>query len=133
MRRYDDAMTTSPNPRFAVLALAVEAVAGAAWSGVVLFSGLAGERVVTEHGSETWLGLYGLVIAAIIGLLAWAIGRGQRWASGPAITAQVLLIGGAIYSSEFLTWPVQIALAMYGLLALIALIRLRAATHRPAQ
>ncbi|MDO5722934.1 MAG: hypothetical protein Q4P33_00830 [Flaviflexus sp.] len=121
---------TPHNSRPAAIALAVETVGLIAWSGVVLASGLAGERVVTEHGSETWLGLYGLVIAALIGLLAWAINRGSKWASGPAITAQVLLIGGAVYSSDFLTWPMQVALGAFGLIALVLLLRLRAATHR---
>lgn len=124
------AMSTSPNPRPAAIALAVETVGLLAWSAVVLASGLSGERVVTEHGSETWLGLYGLLIAALIGLLAWAINRGKRWASGPAITAQVLLIGGAVYSSDFLTLAMQLALGAYGLIALALLLRLRAATHR---
>ena len=114
-----------PTERIAALGVALEALALGAWSVTVLISGLTGERVVTDDGSETTLGAFMLVVAVLLGGIAFAVWKEVRWATGPAITLQVLLVGGAFYSTDFLHPAAIGAIVVYAVLVSVALIAVR--------
>lgn len=109
----------------AALGVALEALVLGVWSITVLVSGLSGETVVTEDGSDTGLGIFMLVVAILLGGVAWAVWKDVRWATGPAITLQVLLIGGAVISTDFLPIPAIGAIILYAVLVAVALINVR--------
>lgn len=108
--------------------IAVEAIALAAWSVTVLMDGLEGQSTVTRDGSETVLGAFMLGVAVLIGVLSWALFKGYRWPSGPAITIQVLLIGGAVVSNDFLSIPI-----MAGIIALALVVGVCLLVYRNAR
>ncbi|WP_182354512.1 hypothetical protein [Flaviflexus huanghaiensis] len=114
-----------PVERIAALGVAVEALVLGSWSATVLVSGLTGEQVVTDDGSETVLGAFMLSVAVLLAGIAFAVWKEVRWATGPAITLQVLLIGGAFYSTDFLSVPAIAAIVVYAVLVSIALVALR--------
>lgn len=114
-----------PAQRIGSLGVALEAVVLGAWSITVLVSGLTGEQVVTDDGSETTLGLFMLVVALLLAGISFAVWKEVRWATGPAITLQVLLAGGAVYSTEFLPIITVSAIILYALLVAVALIAVR--------
>lgn len=107
------------------LGVVLEALALAAWSITVLVSGLSGESVVTDDGSETMLGAFMLFVAVLLAGVAFALWKEMRWSTGPAITLQVLVVGGAAISTGFLSLPVITALIIYAILVSIALITVR--------
>lgn len=109
----------------AAIGVGLEALVLGIWSITVLVSGLSGETVVTEDGSDTTLGIFMLVIAILLAGIAVAVWKQVRFATGPAITLQVLLIGGAVISTDFLHIGFIIAIIIYAVLVGIALINLR--------
>ncbi|WP_182170686.1 hypothetical protein [Flaviflexus equikiangi] len=111
----------------AALGVALEALLLGAWSITVLVSGLTGERVVTQDGSETTLGAFMFVVALMLAGISFAVWREVRWATGPAITLQVLLIGGAVISTDFLSLPIITIIILYAIAVSLALIKIRRA------
>lgn len=109
----------------AALGVALEALLLGAWSITVLVSGLTGERVVTQDGSETTLGAFMFVVALMLAGISFAVWREVRWATGPAITLQVLLIGGAVISTDFLSLPIITIIILYAIVVSLALIKIR--------
>lgn len=109
----------------AAIGVGLEALILGIWSITVLVSGLSGETVVTEDGSDTTLGIFMLVIAILLAGIALAVWKQVRFATGPAITLQVLLIGGAVISTDFLHIGFIIAIIIYAVLVGTALINLR--------
>ncbi|WP_054952427.1 hypothetical protein [Flaviflexus massiliensis] len=109
----------------AAIGVGLEALILGIWSITVLVSGLSGETVVTEDGSDTTLGIFMLVIAILLAGIALAVWKQVRFATGPAITLQVLLIGGAVISTDFLHTGFIIAIIIYAVLVGTALINLR--------
>jgi len=109
----------------AAAGVALEALVLGAWSITVLVSGLTGEQVVTREGSETALGAFMLFVALLLGGIAAAVWKRVRWATGPAITLQVLLIGGAAISSDFLGIAIILAIIFYAVVVAVALIAIR--------
>lgn len=109
----------------AALGVALEALLLGAWSITVLVSGLTGERVVTQDGSETTLGAFMFVVALMLAGISFAVWREVRWATGPAITLQVLLIGGAVISTDFLSLPIITIIILYAIAVSLALIKIR--------
>lgn len=111
----------------AALGVALEALLLGAWSITVLVSGLTGERVVTQDGSETTLGAFMFVVALMLAGISFAVWREVRWATGPAITLQVLLIGGAVISTDFLSLPIITIIILCAIAVSLALIKIRRA------
>lgn len=109
----------------AAIGVGLEALILGIWSITVLVSGLSGETVVTKDGSDTTLGIFMLVIAILLAGIALAVWKQVQFATGPAITLQVLLIGGAVISTDFLHIGFIIAIIIYAVLVGIALINLR--------
>lgn len=109
----------------AAIGVGLEALVLCIWSITVLVSGLSGETVVTEDGSETTLGIFMLVVGLMLGGIAIAVWKDVRWATGPAITLQVLLIGGAVISTDFLNIAALGAIILFAVLVGIALIAVR--------
>lgn len=109
----------------AALGVGLESLVLAVWSITVLVSGLSGEQVVTADGSETTLGVFMLFVAVLLGGISVAVWKGVRGATGPAITLQVLIVGGAVISTDFLSLPVITALIIYAVLVSAALIAIR--------
>src|SRR5699024_109743 len=109
----------------AAIGVGLEALVLCIWSITVLVSGLSGETVVTEDGSETTLGICMLSVGLMLGGIAIAVWKDVRWATGPAITLQVLLIGGAVISTDFLNIAALGAIILFAVLVGIALIAVR--------
>ena len=109
----------------AAIGVGLEALVLCIWSITVLVSGLSGETVVTEDGSETTLGIFMLVVGLMLGGIAIAVWKDVRWATGPAITLQVILIGGAVISTDFLNIAAIGAIILFAVLVGIALIAVR--------
>lgn len=109
----------------AALGVALEALVLGAWSITVLVSGLSGEQVVTRDGSETTLGGFMLFVAVLLAGISFAVWKDMRWATGPAITLQVLIIGGSVISTGFLSLPIITVLILYAVLVSLALIAVR--------
>ncbi|AZQ77053.1 MAG: hypothetical protein ACTHUY_01270 [Flaviflexus sp.] len=109
----------------AAIGVGLEALVLCIWSITVLVSGLSGETVVTEDGSETTLGIFMLIVGLMLGGIAIAVWKDVRWATGPAITLQVLLIGGAVISTDFLNIAALGAIILFAVLVGIALIAVR--------
>ena len=68
----------------AAIGVGLEALVLCIWSITVLVSGLSGETVVTEDGSETTLGIFMLIVGLMLGGIAIAVWKDVRWATGPA-------------------------------------------------
>lgn len=111
--------------RLTALGIGLQTLALTAWCIAVIYSGVSGEQVVTRDGSEVTLGLVGLIIALVLGVITWTVWKGYRWSTGPAITLEVLFIGGAVMSGDFLSLGQQIGLVTYGVILTALLLMLR--------
>jgi len=81
---------TAPTLRWAVILLGLEAAALAVVVGVLIF-----EAVTTTPASvrgAVLVTLYAVIMTAVLAGLAWALHRRHRWARGPAIVMQLLLV-----------------------------------------
>lgn len=121
--------SNTPGPtqpqQIATAGVALEALLLAFWAITVIFSGMTGEHFLTQTGNETALGFFTLGIAALLGVLAFFIFRGSKWATGPAITLQVLIIGGAVTSGDFLDVGLMVLISAFAVGVALVLIRLR--------
>jgi hypothetical protein len=89
----DPPQTTTPRATtltWAVWLLVVQAAAVAAVAGLVVYADLAG-TAGTARSALTVTG-YAVLMAAVLALLAWALGRRRAWARGPAIVLELLLV-----------------------------------------
>ena len=81
---------TAPTLRWAVALLALEAAALAVVVGVLIYEDVA--TTPTSMRGAVLVTLYAVIMTAVFGGLAWALHRRQRWARGPAIVMQLLLV-----------------------------------------
>jgi hypothetical protein len=79
---------SAPTLRWAVRLLIVEAVALAAVTGWLVYE----VAITTNVRGAVGVTVYAGVMAALFGLLGWALHRRRAWARGPAIVLQMLLI-----------------------------------------
>jgi hypothetical protein len=107
--------------RLAVWLLASEAGALAVLAAVLLYGDLT-EGADSQHAAVGVIG-YVLVIAAVLGALAWALSGRRAWARSPAIVLHMLLLPFGIASAsggQTLAGVVVLAASVAGLTLLLA-------------
>ncbi len=116
--------TATPNPvtlRIAVWLLAAESVALGSLAGLLLYGDLRG-GAQRQQGAIGVIG-YVLVLAAVLALLAWALGGRRGWARGPAIVLHMLLLPFGVAfatSGQPLIGAIAILASLGGCVALLA-------------
>jgi hypothetical protein len=117
-------VTAQPLPttlRLAVWLLAGEAAALAVLAAVLLYGDLR-EGADSQQGAVGVIG-YVVVIAAVLGALAWALAGRRAWARGPAIVLHMLLLPFGIASAaggQALVGLVVLVASLAGLTVLLA-------------
>jgi hypothetical protein len=81
---------TAPTLRLAVALLAVQAAALAVVVGVLIYEDLT--KTPTSTRGALLVTLFAVIMTGVLAGLAWALHRRRRWARGPAIVLQLLLI-----------------------------------------
>jgi hypothetical protein len=117
-------VTAQPLPttlRLAVWLLAAEAGALAVLAAVLLYNDLT-EGADSQQGAVGVIG-YVLVIAAVLGALAWALAGRRAWARGPAIVLHMLVLPFGIASAtggQTLAGVIVLVASLAGLTVLLA-------------
>ena len=104
-----------------MLLLAVETAAMVALVVFLVYADVTGGA--TSRGGAVMLTVFTALVAALIGWLAWALWRRRRWARGPAIVLQLLLLPSgysmAVSGAAWLGLPLM-AIGLCGVAALVA-------------
>jgi hypothetical protein len=80
----------APTLRWAVILLGLEAAALAVVVGVLIYEDVT--TTPTSVRGAVLVTLYAVIMTVVLAGLAWALHRRQKWARGPAIVMQLLLV-----------------------------------------